>query len=96
VELTRWGGSPSVRLVPDGALNSLPIGPPLPPPGPNECARLHDALSVLDEERDRLEDLVNEVDAFEPDEIVKLRKQLVLVNNAIHETKERMTVIGCV
>jgi hypothetical protein len=46
-ELEKYGGFPTVRLVPDGALNSIPIGLPLPPPDPGECDALRKQITDL-------------------------------------------------
>lgn len=46
-ELAKYGGFPTVRLVPDGALNSIPVGPPLPEPNPGECQTLRKQIADL-------------------------------------------------
>jgi hypothetical protein len=46
-ELAKYGGFPTVRLVPDGALNSIPVGPPLPEPNPGEWQTVRKQIADL-------------------------------------------------
>jgi hypothetical protein len=54
-ELSKYGGFGMVRLVPDGALASIPEGDVLPPPAPNECLTLASQVSGLSAEIARYE-----------------------------------------
>jgi hypothetical protein len=47
-ELSKQGGFPTVRLVPDGALNAIPVGDPLPSPDPGVCDVLRKQVADLD------------------------------------------------
>jgi hypothetical protein len=98
-ELQKWGGFPSVRLVPDGALAALPDGPNLPTPqpaGPNECANIAKSLSALRAELQRLDELI--ADASDPDNpsataaMVRLRVQ---VSSQITRLNARAREINC-
>jgi hypothetical protein len=96
-ELARWGGFASVRLVPDGALAVLPDGPPLPNPDPNECAALATAIAHLEEECDRLQDLVDSfVDSDNPRDGLAAKLQLARAKAQLQEKRQRRTVLGCV
>ena len=54
-ELAKWGGMPSVRVVPDDGLKPIPVGQPLPTPSANECAALRATIARLNSDIPRLE-----------------------------------------
>jgi len=94
-ELGRWGGFASVRPVPDGALAALPVGPPLPNPDPNECATLASGIAQLEDECDRLQDLVDAMDFDNPRDAAIAKAQLARVKAQLQQKRQRRVDIGC-
>jgi hypothetical protein len=58
-ELSKYGGGGNVRVVPDGALASIPEGPLLPTPGASECTTLRTKIAALTVQIARAEDALS-------------------------------------
>lgn len=81
-ELRLWGDTPSVRVVPDGALAALPEGPVLPAPNPGECVALRARVAQLNARIEELRSqLVNAVG----------RRENALAGQLRSAERERMT-----
>jgi hypothetical protein len=96
VELRKWGGFASVRLVPDGALANLPTGPTLPAQQPDECRDIKAAIAALEVEDARLVGKIAEVD--EPGNSrpsAALRAALSRVRYQLATLRSRQTVLAC-
>jgi hypothetical protein len=83
-ELGKYGGFPSVRLVPDGALAAIPQGAVLPAPNPAECATLRTRLTQIEAQ---IADLRDQLEAIEDP-----RREGVLRNRLQNAMRERDTV----
>ena len=95
-ELEKWGGYPSVRLVPDGALSDLPDGPNLPQPLPGQCdtikqqiASLEAAIVVLQASVDELDDEGN------PRAAAPIKHHIEIDKQAIQSLQELSQELGC-
>lgn len=90
-ELSRWGGFPSVRVVPDGALTPIPLGPVLPSPSPNECSTLRTRITQLQR---RIADLQQQQD-LDPEHEARYEIQLARARASLAESEARASAIGC-
>jgi hypothetical protein len=90
VELARWGGWPTVRLVPDQALAGIPEGPILPAPKTNECATLQTTINKLADKIAKLDE-----GAVTPAEEAKARREIAKLQSQIADAQTRMKVLGC-
>jgi len=92
-ELERYGGFPSVRVVPDGALAAIPIGQVLPGPAPGECAALRRQISTLTK---RIADLNKELDTIEDPRLERvLQNRLATATRELNTAKARATILQC-
>jgi hypothetical protein len=92
-ELGKYGGSVSVRLVPDGALSSIVEGAILPPPGANECATQRTKIASLNTEIVRLDEALS--NASSQRDVARIRARLLTANRELGIAKSRVTLLQC-
>jgi len=92
-ELSKYGGFPSVRVVPDGALGSIPIGDPLPAPTPGECAALRQQIKDFDTLIATLEKQLDNLD--NPPREAAIRAQISTATRERAQASVRATVLQC-
>ena len=91
-ELGKWGGFPSVRVVPDGALAPIPIGQPLPTPNPNECATLKTRITQLDAQIAQLQIAIDNLDGRP---LAAARARLIAAQGARATAQARANLLQC-
>jgi hypothetical protein len=94
--LAALGGLPTVRLVPDGSLSSLPTGPLIPPTHPNECAAIRASIAELSEDVTRLTEQIDEMeDPDNPRATATLKAQRTRLAQRIADLQARAATLGC-
>ena len=92
-ELLKWGGFPSVRVVPDGALSAIPEGQPLPTPNVvNECPSLRARIAALTTEIAQLEATI---DTLEGRQLAVAQRRLLRAQNARATAQSRSAILQC-
>jgi hypothetical protein len=95
-ELENWGGFPSVRLVPDGALSSLPTGPNQPAPQPGQCDNIKKQIADLEAEIVTLQASVDLYeDADNPRAAAPFKHHLEVDQQAIQALQNLSDSLGC-
>lgn len=92
-ELRKYGGGLNVRVLPDGALASIPVGPILPAPGANECATLRTKINALVREIARLDEALSNA-STQRDE-ARIRGLLLRANTELNAARSRSTLLQC-
>jgi hypothetical protein len=92
-ELRKYGGGLNVRVVPDGALASIPEGPILPPPAANECATLRTKINALVREIAQLDEALSNAPT-QRDE-ARIRGLLLRANGELNIARSRSTLLQC-
>jgi hypothetical protein len=92
-ELAKYGGFPTVRLVPDGALNSIPVGPPLPQPNPGECQALRKQIADL---TTLIATLTNKLDRVDdPRKEPGLKSEILNAEQQRNLARSRASILQC-
>jgi hypothetical protein len=95
-ELENWGGFPSVRLVPDGALSDLPQGANLPAPKPGQCDSIKQQIADLQAEIVTLQAQVDELeDAGNPRTAAPVKHHIEIDKQAIQGLQSLSQSLGC-
>jgi hypothetical protein len=95
-ELENWGGFPSVRLVPDGALSDLPAGPNLPAPQPGQCDSIRKQIADLEAEIVTLQASVDELeDEGNPRAAAPFKHHIEIDQQAIQALQNLSQSLGC-
>jgi len=91
-ELVKWGGFPSVRVVPDGALAAIPAGQLLPTPRTNECQALKARIGQLNAQITQLQ---NNMDNLEGRKLAVAKVQLQDAFGARATAQARANLLQC-
>jgi hypothetical protein len=92
-ELDKWGGFPSVRVVPDRALTAIPQGQPLPPPNlTNECPTLKTKITQLTAEIAQIQATINTLD---DKQLTRAAGRLQVAQHDLAAAKARSAVLNC-
>jgi hypothetical protein len=92
MELSKWGGFPSVRVVPDGALAAIPEGQPLPTPTANECPALKRRIAQLNAQITQLQ---NDLDNLEGRKLAAAKVQLQNALGVRATAQARANLLQC-
>lgn len=93
VELSKYGGAGNVRVVPDGALASIPEGPLLPTPGASECTTLRTKIAALTVDITRAEDALSS--APTPRDAARIRGALANKRRDLGIARARAALLRC-
>ena len=95
-ELENWGGFPSVRLVPDGALSDFPQGANLPAPKPGQCDDIKKQIADLQAEIVSLQAQVDELeDAGNPRAAAPFKHHIEIDRHSIQGLQSLSQSLGC-
>lgn len=92
-ELSKYGGFPTVRLVPDGALNAIPVGDPLPSPTPGECAALGKQIQNLKTLIATLQNQLNNL--HDPTQQAAIVAQIATADIELAQVAARSAILRC-
>lgn len=92
-ELANYGGFGMVRIVPDGALASIPEGTVLPAPAPNECATLAAQVQSFNTDIGRLNDALG--DAPTVRDQARIKAAILRDQSSLAAVQARRSVLQC-